>query len=327
MKAVRFSSQGGPEVLQLEDLPKPAPCQGQVLIRVEGAGVNFADIVRRRGLYYPLPTHLPHIPGGEVVGMVEAVGSGVDPGLVGKRLVGAPDGGGYAEYIAMPEAYTYPLPEGVEAVQGLAIFIQGLTAAFLLKESGGLQPGQSVFVEGAVGGVGSLAIQLARLYGAATVIGGAGSAERCAAARSIGADVAVDYTQACWGGQVRAATGGRGVDLALEMAGGAIMDECLDCLAPGGRMVIYGNASGVSLPIAPNRLMAGGLTVTAFFLGAYLSRRARVLETLEELGAFVRDGRLTIQVGGVFKLSQATEAHRALESRRAVGKLVIVPNG
>lgn len=324
MKAVRFWNHGGPEVLQLEDLPKPDPRPGEVLIRIEAAGVNYADTVRRRGMYYPLPTHLPHIAGAEVAGIVEAVGEGVDSSLVGKRVLGAPDGGAYAEYIALPATYTFPLPDGVDPVQGVALFIQGLTAAFVLKESGGLRRGQSVFVEGAAGGVGWLAIQLAQLYGAGTVIGGAGSAERCSAVEVLGADATVDYSHPGWGAQVRAATGARGVDIALEMAGGAIMDECLDCLAPGGRMVIYGNASGVSVPIAPDRLMAGGLTVTAFFLGAFLPRRERVLETLEELGAFVRDGGLKIQVGGVYQLSQAAEAHRALESRQTIGKLVIV---
>lgn len=327
MKAVRFLQHGGPEVLQLEDIPKPSPQPGQVLLRVEAAGVNYADTVRRRGLFYPLPTPLPHICGAEVAGVVEAVGEGVDPGLVGKRLLGTPDGGAYAEYIALPLAGTFMLPEGIDPIKGAALLIQGLTAALVLKVSGALQPGQSVFIEGAVGGVGWLATQLARLYGAGTVIGGVGSSEKLEAAKALGLDAVVDYSQPGWGEQLRAATHGRAVDLVLDMAGGAIMDEGLNCLAPGGRMVIYGNASGVSVPIAPERLLAGGLTVTAFFLGAFLPRRHLIEETLEEMGRFVRDGKLKVQLGGVYSLSQAADAHRALESRRTVGKLVIVPGG
>lgn len=193
MKAVVFHEHGSPEVLQVQDVPVPSPRQGCVLLRVEAASVNYADCVRRRGDYYPSPTPLPHISGAEVVGVVEAVGEGVDASIIGERVFGAPNGGGYAEYAAVPYHLTFPFPDGITPATGIALFIQGLTAALVLRETGRLQKGDSVFVQGAAGGVGSLAVQLAKLYGAGKVIAGASSEEKRDYARSLGADAVLDY--------------------------------------------------------------------------------------------------------------------------------------
>lgn len=325
MQAARFHRTGPPEVLHIEEVPIPAPGPGDVLVRVEAAGVNYADVVRRRGDFYPVPTPLPHISGAEVIGRIEAVGEGVDTALRGSRVLGGCNGGAYAEYVSLPVHGVYTVPEDIDAAAAVALFVQGLTAALTLKESGALKPGISVFVEGAAGGVGSLALQLARLYGASLVIGGAGSEAKRAFALQLGADAAVDYMRPGWATDVRQATGGRGVDVALEMTGGATLLECLDALAPGGRMVVFGAASG-TLPAVPvDKLMARGAGVQAFFLGAYIMRRPVIEPLLAELFGWLREGKLSVHVGGRFPLAQAAEAHRAIESRATTGKLVVLP--
>jgi NADPH2:quinone reductase len=222
MRAIRFHRTGGPEVLQMEDLPKPQVRAGEVLVHIEAAGVNYADTVRRRGIYYPRPTPLPHIAGAEFVGVVEAAGADDDAELVGTRVIGAGDGGGYAEYIAVPAPAVFPFPHGIEPAPATALYIQGLTAALILKKSAWLKDGESVFVEAAAGGVGSLAVQLARLYGAGLVIGGASTEVKRAMACRLGADVAVDYTQKGWSKKLREITGGHGVDIVMEMTGGVV---------------------------------------------------------------------------------------------------------
>lgn len=326
MKAMRFHQTGGPEVLQLEELPTPSPQADQVLVRVEAAGVNYADTVRRRGMFYPRPTPLPFIPGGEVVGVVEAVGDGVASTWLGKRVMGVPDGGGYAEYAAVPLAATFAFPDGLEPAIGVALMIQGLTAAFSLKGWGPLRPGCSVLVEGAAGGVGSLAIQLAKLYGAGTVVAAASSQEKRDFAMALGADAAVDYTQPGWADQVVAATHDRGADVVLEMMGGEVFEQAFDAMAFQGRMVVYGFASGQPPGIiAVAALMMKGLTVSTFRLPSFLVQRALVESTLAELGEFVRQGRLKIQIGKVYPIARAADAHRDLESRQTQGKLVLVP--
>jgi len=325
MRAARFHRTGPPEVLQIEDVPIPAPGAGDVLVRVEAAGVNYADVVRRRGDFYPVPTPLPHISGSEFVGRIEAVGEGVDPALRGTRVLGSCDGGAYAEYVSLPGQRVYEVPEDIDAAAAAALFVQGLTAALTLKESGALKPGGSVFVEGAAGGVGSLALQLARLYGASLVVAGAGSEAKRAFAQQLGADAAVDYMRTGWAAEVRQATGGRGVDVALEMTGGDTLLECLDALAPGGRMIVYGAASG-TLPAVPvEQLMKRGAGVQAFFLGAHIMRRPLIEPLLAELFGWLREGRLSVHVGGRFPLARAAEAHSAIESRATTGKLVVLP--
>lgn len=327
MKAVRFHRHGGPEVLQLEtEIPRPLPKPGEVLVGVVAAGVNFADVVRRRGDYYPTPTPLPHISGAEVVGIVEEVGSGVDKALLGRLVFGAPDGGGYAEYVSLPEFMTFPFPEGIDPMRGVPLFIQGLTAALTLKASGRIRPGDSVFIEGAAGGVGSLAVQLAKCYGAGTVIAGAGTPEKRAIAESLGADAAIDYRKPGWGAQLREITCGRGVDIALEMSGGAIIEECMGCLARLGRMVVFGNASGEAWNVPVTRLIGGANTVSGFYLGAYFHDRQLIIDTLNEMARFVQDGRLKVHIGGEFPLAEAAEAHRTIESGGAIGKLIVLPN-
>jgi NADPH2:quinone reductase len=296
---------------------------GEVLIRVEAAGVNYADTVRRWGDRYPLPTPLPFIAGAEVVGVIEATGAGVPPELAGRRVLAAPPCGGYAEFVVAPWQSAFALPVGLHPHQGLALFIQGLSAALILRQAARLAVGESVLVEGAAGGVGSLGVQLARLYGAGTVIGAASAAAKRAQGRALGADHVIDYTSSGWAQQVRELTGGRGVDVVMEMTGGDVFAEAMQCLASGGRVVVYGIASRKPYQVPSERLISSSQSVLGFFLGRYLGQRELIQSTLAELTEFVVNGRLKVEIGAVFPLAKAAEAHRLLESRHSGGKLVL----
>ena len=325
MKAVRFHRHGGPEVLQLEELPVPVPAPGEVLIQIEAAGVNYADTVRRWGDHYPLPTPLPSICGGEVAGAVAAAGAGVDSAWVGKRVLAAPPSGGYAQFVAVPASSVFEMPAGLTAQQGLALFVQGLSAALILKTAGRLAAGEHVLIEGASGGVGSIAVQLAHLYGAGMVIGAAGSAAKRAQVRTLGANHAIDYSKPGWASEVMQLTAGRGIDVLMEMTGGEVFAEAMQCLAPGGRAVVYGVASRQPYQVPSERLIAKGQSIVGFYLGRFLQQHALIETTLAQLGGFVAGGRLVVEIGGVFPLAGAAEAHRLLESRTTSGKLILVP--
>ena len=331
MKAVRFHEHGGPEVLRYEEVPDPAPGPGQVLLRVLAAGVNYADASRRKGgTSYPRPTPLPFTPGSEVVGTVEKIGAGVAGIEPGATIMAWPGQGGYAEMAVADTADILPVPPGVKPVEALSLIIQGLTAALILKGSARLQAGESVLIEAAAGGVGVLAVQLAKIYGAGRVIGAASTPAKRDFVLSLGADAAVDYSQSGWAAEVKAQNGGRGVDIILEMTGGAVFDEALDCLAPLGRMVAYGNASRQPMNLNAQRLFAQNQTVTGFFLRGFIAGQSRdrgafATQLLAELGGYVQSGRLRLQLGGSYKLAQAADAHRAIETRGTTGKIVLVP--
>lgn len=325
MQAVRFHSTGGPEVLVYETVPDPVPGPGEVLIKVEAAGMNFSDVLRRRGDDYPMPSPLPFTPGSEVAGTVAALGPGVSGIEVGTLVYAAPRAGGYAQYVVAQAAGVIPIPDGVTAAQATTLVIQGLTAAFALRHAGRLAAGESVLVEAAAGGVGSFAVQLAKLYGAGRVIAAAGSEHKRGVALALGADHAVDYTAPGWARQVREMTGGRGVDIILEMSGGDTVGQALDALADFGRMVVYGQVSGETALVDPQRLTVPNQSVTGFYIGAYFQRPQLIKETLAEIVAHVAAGRLRLQVGALLPLSQAVQAHQMLEGRLSTGKMVLQP--
>ncbi|NJM05347.1 zinc-binding dehydrogenase [Candidatus Gracilibacteria bacterium] len=249
MKAIQITEFGAPEVLVYTELPTPQAGEGEILIKVESAAVNFADVMRRAALTYPFPTPLPFIPGSEVAGTVAALGPGVDEPAIGTAVFALAGAGsnGYAQYAVAPAGQVIPIPPTLNADEACALTVAGLTAALLLSEVTQLQAGESVLIPGAGGGVGSFAIQIARLLGAGTIIGAASSAIKQAAAHAAGAHHVFDYTQPDWPEQVRALTGGRGVDVVLEMSGGTVFAQSLRCLAPFGRAAIYGMASGTPL--------------------------------------------------------------------------------
>lgn len=329
MKVIRYHEKGGPEVLKLEEAAVPEPAEGEVLVRILATGVGYADILRRSGGYYPVPTELPHTPGSQMAGEVTKLGAGVDPSLMGKKVFGSVTTGAYAEYgLAKPEALR-PIPDGIDPTSALAVLSEAETASMALMLAGKLQPGESVFVPAATGGVGYLVVQLALLYGAGKVFGGASSEAKRAVVAGLGA-VPVDYTKEGWPQEVINLNGGEGVDLAFEVNGGQAVYDTLETLRPGGRMVNYGNVSDTNAPVNPRALLRRNLTLIGFFRGAAIRDRLWVEERkrlAKEVDDFMVSGKLRPLVGHAFPLEQASEAHRALENRETAGKVVLLPHG
>jgi NADPH:quinone reductase len=246
MKAVRAHSFGSPDVLIYEEVPTPLAGPGQIRIRVEAAAVNYADIMRRSNTAYPFPTSLPYMPGSEVAGTVDQLGEGVAGPAVGTpvfALVGRDGSSGYAQFAVAEATQVIPIPPGLSVEQACALVVAGASAMLILRDVAGLREGQSVLIPGAGGGVGSYAIQIAKLLGAKLVIGAASSPAKREAAQAYGADAVVDYTQPNWPEHVYKITEGAGVDVVLESSGSALFAQSLSCLAPFGRMVVYGMAS------------------------------------------------------------------------------------
>lgn len=325
MKAVRFHETGGPDVLVYEDVADPTPGPGEVLIKVEAVGMNFADVMRRRGDDYPDPSPPPFILGAEVAGTIAALGEGVTGLTIGLPVLAAPGAGGYAQYVAVPAMTIIPLPEGFDAINAAALLGHGLTAAITLKQAAKIKPGETVLIEGAAGGVGSFAIQLAKLYGAGKVIAAASTPEKRAKAEALGADASVDYTQAGWAQEVKRLTDGKGADIVIETAGGETLNQALDAMAPFGRMIFLGQSSGQTALVDPWRLTSMNHSVVGFYIGAYLADAQLLMATVGELIGFVASGQVKIQVGKVLPLSQAAQAHRLLEGRQTTGKVVLQP--
>lgn len=326
MNAIRFHAHGGPEVLTFERVPRPEPGPREVLIRTRATGVNFADVLRRKGGPYPAASPFPYLLGGEAVGIVTAVGSQMDAALIGRRVLVFPGQGSYAEHVVAPSDRVYPLPDHLPDDIALALFVQGLTASLTLRRLLRLQAGETVLVQAAAGGVGSIAVQLARLYGAGKVIGCVSSPGKAALVTSLGADAAVNYTQPGWDDEVRALTGGRGVDAVLEVTGGDVARRSFGLLATFGRIAIYGQTGDESWTLDTQALCPVCATVSGFWLRQYLSDQDAVVAELHQLADHVAAGRLRIQIGGRFALSDAASAHRALESRATSGKLVLIPD-
>ncbi|MED5076022.1 quinone oxidoreductase [Geobacillus stearothermophilus] len=324
MKIVQFAEYGGPEVLQVKEAERPLPSGRQVVIEAEAIGVNYADTARREGRYV-VPTPLPFVPGTEVAGIVREVGPDVESIRPGQRVVALIESGGYAEFVAVDERAVVPLPDGMDARQAAALPVQGLSAYHILKTMGRLEEGETVLVHAAAGGVGTIAVQLAKRFGAKMVIATASTEEKRALAARLGADVTIDYTKDGWAAEVMEATDGRGVDVALEMAGGDVFHQTLDCLAPFGRLVVYGAASGEMTRLNPVRLMAKNWSVIGFFLPQIMKKRALYEQSLRELLAWVQEGSLKLMIGGVYPLEQASEVHRLLQGRKTHGKLLLVP--
>lgn len=335
MKAVQAHRFGPPEVLVYGEVPTPEPGPGQVLIKVESASVNYADVMRRSNAPYPFPTALPYTPGSEVAGSVAALGAGAAGPPVGTpvfALVGRDGSSGYAQYAVADATQVIPIPPGLGPDEACALAVAGVTALLLLAEVARLQPGERVLVPGAGGGVGAYAVQLAKLRGAGAVIGAASTPAKRARARELGADHVVDYTQPDWPEQVRELSGGEGVDVLLEMSGGPALAQGLRCLAPFGRAVVYGMASREPLQLDQATLLrffydpSPNQSLHVFNLGLWFGMRpAAAVGALGELIGYAAAGRLQVPVGQALPLAQAAEAHRLLETRQSMGKLILKP--
>jgi NADPH2:quinone reductase len=325
MKAVRFHKVGAPEVLVYEDVSEPTPGAGEVLIRVEATGVNFADIMQRRGDSYLTQAQTPFILGAEIAGTVVALGAGVTSPAVGSRIVALSGGGGYAQFAVAQAKHTVSLTDDVSYVEAVTVLVQGLTASLALRSAGRLVAGETVLIEAAAGGVGSFAVQLARLFGASKVIAAASTPEKRAYAERLGADGSVDYTADGWSERVRELSGGAGVDVVLELVGGDNVAKALAAVAPFGRMVFVGKSAGTVTQVDPWDLLAMNHTVVGFGIYEYFKDQDRIQSSFDEIFRFVRAGELLIGGGKVLPLSKAAEAHRIVEGRESTGKVVLEP--
>jgi NADPH:quinone reductase len=315
VRAVQIQEFGGPEVLQVVDLPKPEPGDGQVLIEVSRAGMNFADTHQRENTYLAR-YETPLVLGGEVAGRTED----------GRRVVAMVPSGGYAEYAVAHEAAVHPIPDGVDDGAALALLIQGLTAWHLYRTSAKLTEGESVVVISGAGGVGSLAVQLAKPFGAGRVIATASTQEKRDLAVSLGADVAVDPAVEDLKGALIEANDGNQVDVVLEMSGGRVFAESAEALAPFGRIVTYGIASREQNTVETGRLMRKSRAVVGFWLMHCLGRREMIEQPLADLFDRTARGELRPQVGETYALSDVRRAHEDLQGRRTSGKLLLDPS-
>jgi NADPH2:quinone reductase len=316
MRAIQITEFGGPEVLELSELDKPQPGDGEVLIKVERAGINFADTHQRENTYLQ-KFEVPLIPGGEAAGIREDTG---------ERVVAMTGLGGYAEYVTAREEQVFPVPDGVDYGTALALLIQGLTAWHLYRTSAKIEPGESVVVISGAGGVGSLAVQLGKPMGAGRVIATASSEEKRNLTLELGADAAVDPDTEDLTQALIDANEGRKVDVVLEMAGGRIFDQSLEALAPFGRMVTYGLASREPSEIQNGRLMRKTWAVVGFWLMHLLRRPEMLREPLQDLFERAARGELRVVVGETYPMSDVRRAHEDLQGRKTSGKLLLDPS-
>jgi NADPH2:quinone reductase len=316
MRAIRITEFGGPEVLTPADVPDPEAGPGQLLVEVSRSGVNYADTHQAENTYLSKTT-LPHIPGAEIVGRTGD----------GRRVVAMVNGGGYAERAVADAGLAFEVPDAVDDVTALALVVQGATAWLLLRRSVHLEPGESVVVHAAAGGVGSLAVQLAKIWGAGRVIATASSADKRKLALDLGADVAVDAGAPDMKAALREANDGRPVDVVLDMTGGRVTDESLAALAPFGRLAFYGMASREQpKPVQLGSLLAHSTTVAGMWLPHAFRFPGLMSTAMTELFDLVVAGKLRAVAGGEYPLSEARRAHEDLRARRTAGKLVLDPS-
>jgi NADPH2:quinone reductase len=321
MRVVQVSEFGGPEVLAPREVDPPEPGPGEVLVRLTASGVNFIDIYHRVGRYR-LP--LPFVPGVEGAGVVTAVGDDVTDPTVGQRVGWVNLPGTYAEYATVPAARTIPLPDGVDDELAAAVLVQGITAHYLTRGSYPVRPGDDILVHAAAGGTGALIVQVATALGA-RVIGTVSTADKEKVAREAGAAEVIRYADgtAEIPERVRALTSGRGVAAAYDGVGAATFEASLASLARRGTLVYFGAASGLVPPFDLARLAGGSLLVTRPTIGDFIAERAELLGRAGDVLGWVADGRLRVAVSERFPLAEAAAAHRALESRRTTGKLLL----
>lgn len=323
MKAIRVHSPGGPEALRIEEIPAPAPKAGEILIRVAAIGVNFIDVYLRSG-QYKVPT--PFTPGQEAAGTVAAVGEGVAGFRVGDRVACYHGSlAAYAEFALAPADRVVPLPEWVGAAEGAAVMLQGMTAHYLVTTTFPLKPGDTCVVHAAAGGVGLLLCQTAKRRGA-RVIGTVSTAAKATLARGAGADEVILYGDQDFEAEVKRLTGGAGVQVVYDSVGKTTFDQGLRCLARRGMMVLFGQSSGPVGPLDPQVLnQRGSLFLTRPTLGHYVATRDELTSRANDLFTWLKDGTLRLHIDRRFPLAQAADAHRALESRRTTGKVLLEP--
>ncbi len=316
------TSNGGPEVLAVEDRPAPTPQADQVVIEVAAAGVNFIDVYQRTGVYQ-IPT--PFVLGGECAGRVAAVGSAVDEFAMGDLVATAGASGAMASQAAVAAGAVVPVPDGVSAEQAAAAMLQGMTAHYLVTSVFAVGEGHEVLIHAAAGGVGQVLVQLCKARGA-HVIATVGTEPKAEIAMALGADAVIRYDQVSdLAGAVRAASHG-GVHVAYDGVGKATFDASMGALRRRGMLALFGAASGPVPPVDPQRLNSGGsLFLTRPTLAHYTAERDELLWRSGEILGAIADGSLQLEIGGTYPLDRAADAYRALEGRATTGKLLIIP--
>lgn len=322
--SIRFHETGGPEVLRWEEGDVPPPAAGELQLRQHAVGLNYIDTYHRGGLY-PVAS-LPSGIGLEGAGVIEALGEGVSGFAVGDRVAYAHGPlGAYAEVRNLPADRAVKLPDAISFEQGAAMMLQGLTAQYLLRRTHRVQPGETILIHAAAGGVGSIVVQWAKALGA-TVIGTAGSDEKAERARALGADHMIVYSREDFVARVKEITGGKGVRVVYDSVGKDTFLRSLDCAQRLGLVALFGNASGAVAPFDPLLLaQKGGLFLTRPILAQYIATRAELDEMAADLFEVVSSGKVRIDVNQRFALRDAAEAHRALEGRRTTGASVLLP--
>jgi NADPH2:quinone reductase len=322
MLAIRVHQYGGPEAMRLEELPTPKPAEGQALVRLEAAGVNFIDVYQRSGLYkgqLPLPLGL------EGAGVVEAVGLGVTAVRAGDHVAWTGVPGSYATHNVVPADRLVALPAGVDGRTGAAAMLQGMTAHYLAHSTYPLKPGDACLVHAAAGGVGLLLCQMARRAGA-RVIGTVSTEDKAALARAAGAHDVILYAREDFEAEVKRLTGGKGLQVVYDSVGRDTFEKGLNCLAMRGYMVLYGQSSGPVGPLDPQVLNAkGSLFLTRPTLVHYIATRDDLVRRAGEVLGWIQKGELKIRIGATFPLAEAARAHQDLEGRRTTGKVLLIP--
>ena len=320
MRAVIIASNGGSDVLEPGEMPRPEPGQGEARVRIEYAGVNFIDVYNRKGLY---PGALPRVLGEEAAGVVDSVGPGVTEVKPGDRVVYAMQTGAYAQYAVVQAWRLVPIPAAVSTRDAAAVLLQGMTAHYLATSTYPLGPADTALVHAAAGGTGRLLVQVAKHRGA-RVIGTVSTPEREKLARAAGADEIIRYTETDFDVEARRLTKGRGVDVVYDSVGQATFDRSLSCLRPRGYMVLFGQSSGPVPPFDPQLLnRKGSLFLTRPTLGHYVPNRDELLKRAGDIFSWLASGDLKLRIDKVFPLADAARAHEYLEGRHTMGKVLL----
>ncbi|WP_240374707.1 quinone oxidoreductase family protein [Bacillus piscicola] len=327
MRAIVVEELGGPDVLKVQETDRPAIEKNEVLIKVEAASVNFADIKARQGAFHGV-SNSAFIPGLDCMGVIEETGADVSDLHKGQRVVAFPTGGSYAEYVKANENVTYVLPDDVDSDTAAGSLLVGVTSYNVLRKVARLEKGETVLIHAAAGGIGTTAAQLAKIYGAGKVIGTVGSDKKAAAAREAGVDLVINYKEEDFVKQTMDATDGKGVDVILDTIAGENFDKSLECLAPFGRIVTFGHANDESAPgnVKTNELHASCRSVLGYSTGTCIKQRPEFLkEAAAETIRLLAEKKLDILVSQSYPLEQASEAHTFMESRNSTGKLLLKP--
>ncbi len=322
MHAIRIHGNGGPEVMQYEQVALPDPGPGEVRLRVEAAGVNYIDVYHRAGGY---PLALPFTPGVEAAGVIDALGPQVAGFQEGQRVAYAMQLGSYAQFALVPAEKLVPIPEAVDTNTAAAVILQGMTAHYLVHSTYPLKGGETALVHAAAGGVGLLLVQLAKERGA-RVIGTVSTEEKARLAREAGADEVILYEREDFEAETRRLTSGAGVEVVYDSVGQATFEKSLNCLKARGCLALYGQASGPVAPLDPQVLNTkGSLFLTRPSLGHYLATREELLWRAGDLFDAIQSGELHVRIDTTFPLGEAPAAHRYIEGRKTRGKILLIP--